>query len=378
MLQNLLSKIRRTIHSNPELAYKEHKTSRFVISQLRKWGIEAELIGGTGVLGFLKAKDAGQCIALRADMDALPIKTQIKKQYASKITGVMHACGHDANTAILLGCAYLLKNRSRLLKKNVKFIFQPAEETANGADSLIKLGVLDNPKVDVILGVHVNPGLKVGTVGLKKGVLMSAVDRFSIRIFGGGGHGAYPHLGRDSILAAAQFVTAVQAIVSRQIDPLDPVVISICRIMGGDRFNVLADRVEIEGTVRTLKESLRKSIPSKIKRVLRSIAGIYNLKTDFDYENLGRVLVNDEVVTNRLINIARKLKEIKKIDILKNPSMGGEDFAEYLEHVRGCFIYVGSKSGKSTGYPWHHPKFDIDEKALSVGAETLARMAVEY
>ncbi|MFH1282602.1 MAG: M20 family metallopeptidase [bacterium] len=374
----MLIQMRRKIHSYPEIGYNEFKTSQFVLEHLRNWGIKARKVGNTGVVALLKAGNSKRCIGLRADLDALPICTQLKKPYASKTDGVMHACGHDANIAIVMGAAFLLKKELPKLRSNVKFIFQPAEETANGARMMIKNNVLKDPKVDVMFGVHVNPELKVGSVGIKKGRLMAAVDRFKIEFYGGGGHGAYPHLGKDTLLAASECITLINHIVSRQIDPLEPVVISVCKIAGGDSFNVLADRVEIEGTVRTFDYSLQKVISEKIRRIIKSIGNIYRLKTNFEYDFLGRVLVNNESVAGRVMNIANKMKDDIKVKVLSKPSMGGEDFAEYLESVKGCFLYMGSGSHKSTRYPWHHPKFDIDEKTLHIGANFLKNLILQY
>jgi amidohydrolase len=377
-LKNKLISIRREIHKNPELSGKEFKTTAFIEKQLKKAGIQTLRITKTGVLGIIKGTKASskKCIALRADIDALPVCEKTGMVYASKNSGVMHACGHDGNSTIVLGAALLLKKQSNDFAGTVKLIFQPSEEDGNGADSLIKKGVLLNPKVDAIVGVHVNPWLSCGTIGFKYGEMMAAVDKFKLEIIGNSGHGAYPHLGVDAVVIASQVVSAVQNIVSREIDPTEPVVITIGKIEGGTRYNVLCGNVTMEGTVRTLDEKLHKKMAGMIERKIKNIVKAYGADYKFDYEIVGYPLKNTGKILDLCKRTAVKLYGTAKIKMLAKPSMGGEDFSEYLRHVPGCFIYMGSSKKRS--YSWHHEKFDIDENILPIGANLLSGIARDY
>ena len=384
MKENLSAKLisfRRQIHSNPELGGREFATTALIKKTLERSGIKTRRLTPTGITGMIrgagKTSSAGtKTIALRADIDALPICENTGKSYASKRNGVMHACGHDANTAIVLGAAMELAERKDEFSGRVKLIFQPKEETADGAVSMIKAGVLKNPDVDAIVGIHVNPWLKPGTIGLKEGPMMAAVDRFEIEVIGVGGHGAYPHLGKDAIVISAYIITALQSIVSREIDPVKPAVLTIGTIEGGERFNIVCGSVKMVGTVRTLEQGLRnkikKTMENRIRHIARSFGASYKLK----YESLDGPLVNSGRVLRTLKKTASGLFGRRKVKMLSEPSMGGEDFSEYLKHVPGCFVYLGT--GLKKPYPWHHEKFDVDEKALSVGARFLSQAAIDY
>jgi len=380
-LNSELIKIRRTIHQYPELGCKEYRTSEFIRKVLDRYNICNKSVNKTGVVGILKGKlghnneTEQHCIALRADIDALPVDEQNNKPYKSKYRNIMHACGHDANTTIVLGAAILLSRISEQFNGTVKFIFQPNEESADGAQGMIKSGVLKKPDVTAIVGIHVNSQLSTGIVGIKYGEMMSAVDKFEVDVFGGGGHAAYPHQGKDTILCVTEIINSIHTIVSRKIDPVEPVVISITTINGGTRFNILAEKVNFTGTVRTLNERMHKFIPKIMFRTINDITKRHNLKFNFKYDILGYPLINVRSILDICVSAAKKVSKIK---ILDKPSMGGEDFAEYLRYVPGCFIYIGSRKDNNTGYPWHHPKFDIDETVLLKGAEVLKEIVLEY
>ncbi len=375
--------IRRKIHQYPELGNEEFRTAKLIEQTLRQVRIKTKRLSKTGVVGLLNHQlsttDSQYCIAFRADIDALPLQEKSGKVYASKIKGVMHACGHDANTAIVLGAALLLTEKKKELSGKIKFIFQPNEESAGGAWELIQTGVLDNPKVEVIIGIHVNPYLPTGKVGVRYGKMFAAVDRFNLKIIGEGGHGAAPHEGKDAIAIAGQTIQALQNIVSRQIDPVEPVVITVGTIHGGERFNILPQEVEMSGTVRTLDEKIHKRIPRLIEKTVASICSAWGAKYKLDYEVIGYPLINSENLVKFCERVARNTFGKKNVVRVEKPSMGGEDFAEYLRYQPGCFLYLGTKGKNiSTTYPWHHPKFDIDEEALFRGAKFLASLALNY
>lgn len=379
-LRKKLSHIRRKLHMNPELGNHEYRTALLIEEELKSLSVKVKRFGPTGVVGLLQplTGPGEKCFAIRADMDALPIQTQVRKPYASKIKNCMHACGHDGNMAIVLGAAQILAERVRELHGTVKLIFQPNEESAGGALNLIKMGVLKNPAVDAIVGVHVNSQLPTGTIGLKRGRMMASVDRFIVEVIGEGGHGAYPHEGKDAITIAMHVIQAIQTFVTRCIDTTEPVVITVGKIQGGERFNILAERVRLEGTVRCLSKRMHKEIQKRLKRLVHDQIRAWGGDYVWTYEVLGETLINDD----KMIQYANKIGSIfpgkGKVKYLEKPSMGGEDFAEYLNRTPGCFIYIGTCKNKKTSYAWHHPKFDIDENALPVGSGLLAEMAIEF
>ncbi|MFH1379462.1 MAG: M20 family metallopeptidase [bacterium] len=379
-LHHKLKAIRRELHMNPELGNHEYKTARLIERELKNLSIKTKRIGKTGVVGILHSPFglAGKCFALRADMDALPIQTQIKKSYASRVKNCMHACGHDGNMSIVLGAARVLAEMKDAWFGSVKFIFQPNEESAGGALHLIKEGVLTNPAVDAVIGVHVNSQLPSGCIGLKRGRMMASVDQFIIEIIGEGGHGAYPHAGKDAITIAMHVIQAIQTFVSRCVDTTDPVVITVGKISGGERFNILAERVRLEGTVRCLSKGAHAEIPKRLNKLIAGQVRAWGGTYTWRYDVLGETLVNNDDMIRQAYNAGSVYPGRFKIMYLDKPSMGGEDFAEYLRIVPGCFIYVGTKKNKESSYAWHHPKFDIDEEALPVGSRFLAEMARRF
>lgn len=378
-----LTLIRRKIHKNPELGNCEYKTAALVEKILKELRIPFKRISKTGVIGILKQLSApssqrSKCIALRADMDALPLTEKNKKSYRSQNPGVMHACGHDAHVAMLLGAAMLLVQKKKF-NGTVKFLFQPNEEGAKGATSLISAGAMSNPHVDAVFGLHVNPRLPLGTIGLKEGPLMAAVDKFSVEVIGEGGHAAYPHEGKDAIPIACEIVQSLQMIVSRKIDPLEAAVVTVGTIDGGTRFNILADQVTLTGTVRTLSPQLHDELPKLIRQTIRGICFAHNVKYALNYDRIGSVLSNSKPMVELAKNVAVNLFGKEMVREVKTASMGGEDFAEYLKMATGCFIYIGT-GGKSikNQIPWHHPQFDLDERVLPVGASLLAGLTEKF
>ena len=372
--------IRRHIHSNPELGGKEFATTAYIMQILEDAGIKTKKITKTGIVGevYGAARSSGKVktIAVRADIDALPILEKTGKPYSSKNKGVMHACGHDGNASMAVGAALLLAGRRAKFSGCVKFIFQPEEETSDGAKSMIRAGALKTPVVDAIVGVHVNPWLASGVIGLKSGAMMAAVDKFEIEVLGDGGHGAYPHLGKDAVVIAGQLVTALQTIISRETDPVEPAVLTIGTINGGERFNIICDRVKLVGTVRTLNDKTRNKIKKLMTERIRFITKSFGAAYSFKYESLGNALVNSPKTLELCRKTAAGLFGSSKLKMLDKPSMGGEDFSEYLKFVPGCFVYVGT--GIKNAFPWHHEKFDLDEKALIKGSMFLSETAINY
>jgi amidohydrolase len=310
-------------------------------------------------------------------MDALPIQEKTGKPYASKRPGIMHACGHDANSTMVLGAALLLQQRRQEFSGTVKVLFQPNEESSGGARSMISAGVMTKPDVDAIAGIHVSPWLPSGVLGLKPNEMMAAVDRFTIEIIGDGGHGAYPHLTKDAIVIAAQVVNTLQTVVSRECDPVDSVVVTIGAIKGGEEYNIICDRVTMVGTVRTLNDEVRGAVRRQIEQKIKGVTAAYGAGYTLQYEELGNALRNSADMLELCRQSGERVLGVANVRLLERPSMGGEDFAEYLQRVPGCFMYIGSSTGKRP-FPWHHEQFDIDENALHQGAELLADIAKSY
>ncbi|OUM99616.1 MAG: amidohydrolase [Paenibacillaceae bacterium ZCTH02-B3] len=369
---------RRDFHRHPELGYEEHRTSAKVADHLRGLGLEVRTgVGRTGVVGLLRGERDGPTILLRADMDALPIPEADKGiDYMSEIEGKAHLCGHDAHTSMLMGAAQILRERG-VKRGNVKFMFQPAEEGLAGARAMIEDGVLDNPRVDAAVALHVSPVHPTGRVAVIRGAGWAAADRVIIRIIGRGGHAAAPHQTVDAVAVAAQVITALQQIVSRQTDPLDAAIVTIGRIAGGHAFNAIAPEVLLEGTVRTLVPETQRRIRAAIEAVVQGVTASFGASYEYEYEEGYPVLVNSDEM-NELVKQA--------CDATLGPgrweygrtSMGGEDFAFVAQRVPSAMFRLGTRNGEKTAYPLHHPMFNLDEDALPIGAALLASMAVHY
>ena len=376
--------LRRQFHMQPELGMQEHETAAEVARQLGEYGLEVTTgVGGTGVVGLLRGATPGRTVALRADMDALPIQEETQTEYTSRVPGKMHACGHDAHTANLVGTARLLSELTRdgkQLKGNVKFLFQPAEEGPGGAEPMIQDGALSDPDVDAILGLHVNTDLDVGQIAVKEGVSSASTDSAVITIIGKGGHGAHPDQAVDSVVVAAHVVTALQTIASREVGPTDSVVITVGTIHGGFRNNVIAPKVTMEATVRSLSPEVRESLHERIERVVRGVTGAMQADYEIEYRYGYPSVVNDSEMVKLVDEAGAKILGDDRVIHLSSPSMGGEDFAYFASEVPGCFFRLGVRnSEKGLGvFPGHNPKFDIDESALKYGMAVMTRAALDY
>lgn len=372
-----LVEMRRHMHMYPEIGLNEIETSKYISSLLTKMGIEIVDLGlKTGVVGLIEGEKPGPTIALRADIDALPIEEDTNLEYRSRHDGIMHACGHDVHTTCLLGAAKLLLTHRRNLCGNVKLLFQPAEETDEGAKYLIKMGALEDVKV--IFGLHNAPEIPVGQVGLISGPLMAATDRFVLKIKGVAGHGAQPQTTKDPIVATAAIIQALQTIVSRNVSPLESVVISCGSIHGGDAYNVIPEKVEIMGTIRTFNPMLRESMKEKIETLAFQIASGYGTSTEMEYYKDLPALINPEELTVFCRESAKEVFGEQNV-ICPTPSMGSEDFAIYQQHVPGVFMFLGV-GNKEMGIdkPWHNPQFMVDERGLLFGTALLAQLALDY
>jgi len=371
-LKDSIISTRRDIHMHPELAYNEHRTAALVAERLTHLGMEVETdIGETGVTGLLRGTQDGPIIALRADMDALPIQETSDIPYKSVINGAMHACGHDGHIAMLLGAAQVLSYKSFGIG-GVKFIFQPAEEGEGGARKMIEDGVLNN--VDEIYGIHLWNYQKYGTVGLKPGPVLASADIFDLEIIGKGGHGATPHGTRDPIIAAAHLITAFQTIVSRNTDPLDSAVVTVGTINGGDNFNIISDKVKITGTTRAYSESIRLMIKDRMAEIISGIENMFAVQIRFHYEDGYPPTINDPVAVENV----RRSAEIIVPGNVEEPylTMGGEDFSYYGHHVPACFFFLGSApvDRELLSIPHHCSHFDIEEKSLLIGASIFVQL----
>jgi amidohydrolase len=368
---------RRYFHENPEPALKEFKTAKKVEETLKSFGIETRMMaGGIAVRGFLKGGNPGKTIALRADIDALPMAEETQLPFQSKNPGVFHACGHDAHTAMLLGAAQILTGMRSELSGNVVFIFQPAEETGEGAQKMVAEGVLE--KVDAVFGVHVVAAFPSGTLHYKSGPLMAAGDFFDVKISGKGGHGGMPQAAIDPITIASQAIAAVQTIVSREIDPLESAVVSICKIQAGSAYNIIPDFATFGGTLRSHSPELREYLPKRMEEVIKGVVAAMRGSYEFTLHKRFPATANDEKMTSFVAQIAREIMGPDKIFPMK-PLMGSEDFSYYLEKVPGAFVFLGgANKGKGIVYPQHHPKFDLDEDTLPFGTALHVAVARDY
>lgn len=367
--------LRRQIHSQPELAFREEKTAALVVGELADCGLETQIgIAGTGVTGLLAGRSR-RTLAIRADMDALPIQEETGVPYASTNAGVAHACGHDGHVAIALGAAMVLA-RLAPLPGAVKFIFQPAEEGPGGARPMIEQGVLREPAVEAVLGFHLTNSLGLGQIGVSYGQTCAATDEIRILVGGRGGHGAHPQQTVDAIVVAAQVITALQTIVSRQVSPLEAVVVTIGTIRGGSANNIIADKVELWGTVRTLAETVRTALPEKIERLIAGTTAAYGASYRFIYSQGYPVLVSDTALSGLLETSAAAVAGRENVVRLP-PSMGGEDFAYFAAALPSTFFRIGSSS-PHFHFPAHHPQFDFDEEAIGVGVKVLVQAVLDY
>lgn len=358
---------RQDIHANPELGFKENRTSDLVAQLLTSFGLEVHRgLGQTGVIGVLKGSSGNNAIGLRADMDALPILEENTFEYKSRDDGVMHACGHDGHTAMLLGAAkYLAETKN--FSGTVFFIFQPAEEGLGGASAMIKDGLFEKFPVDGVYGLHNWPGLKVGEFAVRPGPMMAACDEFEITVTGEGAHGAMPHLGIDPVVCAADIVSSLQTIVSRVSDPLEAAVVSVTKIHGGDAFNVIPKQVDLAGTVRSFKDSVQQNVESGILRIAKNVASAHRCTANITYTHQFPATVNHETETLLATKAATELVGKDRIHHNLPPCMGSEDFSYMLNKRPGSYIWMGN-SGDPGGCFLHNPKYDFNDESLVWGA----------
>ena len=374
-----LIEIRRHIHSHPELSGEEYQTAAFVAGVLSSNGIHVEEnVGKTGVIGELEGTGSDKGIlAIRTDMDALPIQELAPLDYASRNQGIMHACGHDVHTTVGLGTAMILSKFSQEISGKIRFIFQPAEEIAQGASWMVADGAMDN--VDDILGVHVFPSIPAGSVGVRYGALTAAADDLEIIINGESGHGARPHEAVDAIWIAAQVITALQQAISRTQNPLRPVVLSIGKISGGRAPNIIADSVRLLGTVRSLHPESHAELPTWIENIVKQVCDTYGAKYQVNYRQGVPSVQNDSTLTQILQSSAEEAWGGDRVQILPEPSLGAEDFSVYLDKAPGSMFRLGvGFKDRNINHPLHHPKFEVDECAIITGVVTLAYAAYKY
>jgi amidohydrolase len=373
-----LIEIRRHLHAHPELSGKEHQTSAYIAGVLSSCGLNVkEAVGKTGVVGELVGKGSDRRIlAIRTDMDALPIQEHLDLDFASANPGIMHACGHDVHATLGMGTAMVLSQLSSSLPGNVRFLFQPAEEIALGAKWMVQDGVMKD--VDAIYGVHVFPSIPARCVGIRYGALTSAADELEIIIQGESGHGARPHQAIDAIWIAAQVITSLQQAISRTQNPLHPIVLSLGQIEGGRAPNIIADRVTMKGTVRSLHPESYNNLPQWIENIVQGVCQIYGAKYQVDYRRGVPSVHNDNTLTQIIEAAAREAWGDESVQILPEPSLGAEDFSVYLDKVPGCMFRLGVGHDRKTNYPLHHPKFEVDENAILTGVVTMAYAVYKY
>ena len=371
---------RRTIHSHPEMAYEEEQTSILVQARLRELGLPFRSgLAKTGVVAEIKGElGDGPCVLLRADMDALPIEEKSGVAFASEVPGVMHACGHDAHTAMLLGAAQLLLDRRSKFAGTVKLMFQPAEEGGAGAARMIEDGVLAQPKVDAAFMLHVRPELDAGQVSVGAGPILAGADAFTITVEGRGAHAARPHQSIDPVVVGAQIVLAVQTLVSREVDPTVPAVVTLGSFNAGNRSNVIADRAVLKGTIRAFDDELFTRLETRLREVVAGVAGALRAKARIEFEMRYPPSVCDAAMAEQLGDTVRSLLGPEAV-FTSEPQMGAEDFAFVLQKVPGAMLWLGVKKPE-----WQEPKplhtaiFDIDESALPIGSSALAGVALDY
>jgi amidohydrolase len=366
--------LRREIHRHPELGFEEHQTSALVERELDELGIEHRRVAQTGVVGIIRGALPGKTAGLRADMDALPIDEDSGEACTSEVPGKMHACGHDAHTAMLLGAARELSARRATLHGNVVLLFQPAEEGPGGAEPMIAAGVLDDPHVDAVTMLHVDPRLPTGTVGITPGPVNAAADELHLTIRGSGGHGGYPHKAIDAIPATAAVVLALQTIASRETDPLASIVVTIGTINGGYRNNVIADRVQMTGTIRTYDPQIRNGVEAKIRRIVDGVAAGYGCTAEIEIVYGYPPVVNDPALAAAFTDYVRE-RNGTPVEVLP-PTMGAEDFAYFAERVPSVVGRLGIyNEARGSVHSGHSPQFRLDEDAIPTGIATLVAFA---
>jgi amidohydrolase len=376
--------LRRDFHLHPELGYREIRTAGIVAKELEALNIEVTKgVGRTGVVGLLEGGQPGPTLLIRFDMDALPILEDTGAEYASRNNGVMHACGHDGHTAIGLTVAKILHAQRDQLKGTVKFVFQPAEEglcgeDVGGAQMMMRDGVLENPKPDMALSLHLWNEKPLGWLNVAGGPIMSGAEQFSIKITGRGGHGAAPHATVDPILASAHILTALQSIVARNVAPLETAVVSVTAIHGGEAFNVIPQEVEMRGTLRTFDLLVRARVLARFNEIVSGVANSLGCAAQVEVKRVTPALINNAAIAAKVQETARRVLPESDLNTLPYLTMGSEDMAFMLEKVDGCYFFIGSNNtARHLDYGHHHPKFDFDEQALVRGAALMAAAVVD-
>lgn len=379
-LEEELIALRRDFHMHPELGYEEIRTSKIVFDYLTELGLEVKRVAKTGVVGLLKGDKPGKTVMLRADMDALPQNEKTDLAFASVNEGIMHACGHDGHTSMLMVAAKILSKHKDKLNGNVKFVFQPNEEEA-GALDMINDGVLEEPRVDAAFGIHLWTPLKSGEVGLAEGPVMSAMEEFKLEIIGKSGHTGSPHTAIDPIIASTNVIQSLQAIQTREINPLSPITIMVGKIVGGSGSNIIADKVEIGGTIRFLfedEEREKKVLLEKFERVIKGISEAMNVDYKLEFIPSNSSLLNDGKMVAYIREASIATFGVDD-NFVEYRCMAGEDFSEFSQRVPSVFYFLGvGNHKKHTEYPHHHEKFDIDEDILKYGVEMHVRSAIDY
>ncbi len=374
--------LRHELHAHPETAYTEEWTSAKVAEHLRAvpgLALQNNLAGGTGLLATLNADKAGPCVLLRADMDALPIEELNELPYKSQIAGKMHACGHDGHTSVLLGAARVLSRYAEQLPGKVKFCFQPAEEAGAGGEKMIADGILDNPKVDAAFALHGWPDVAVGSIISVTGPILAASAPFDVELSAKGGHAAYPHRTGDVVVAAAQFITNLQAVRARFVDPLDPVVISVCMVEAGHAHNVLPSCCRIKGTIRALSQHAHASAKQLVARFLQNTATSFDIKADIKFGDGYPVLVNEGKCAELVADVGRRVLGAENVKTHYPPSMGGEDFAFYAQKVPAAMFRLGLQPVGAFDFPGlHNPRFNFNDDAIPTGIQMFCGIAYEY
>jgi len=376
-----LIEIRRHIHAHPELSGQEYQTAAYVSGVMSSYGFHVqEMVGKTGVVAELPGTNAERVLAIRTDMDALPIVERTDLSFVSKNRGMMHACGHDVHTTVGLGTAMILAQLGTDLgvtfPGSLRFLFQPAEETAQGAKWMVEDGVMQD--VEAVLGVHVYPTILAGKIGLRQGALTSAADDLEIKIFGESGHGARPHEATDAIWIAAQVITALQQGISRTLNPLHPVVVTIGKISGGRASNVIADHVEMQGTVRSLHPDVHAQLPNWIESIVAGVCKTYGATYEMNYQRRVSSVMNETRLTHLVADCAKAALGASQVEWIDEPSLGAEDFAIYTDQAPGMMFRLGVGFTDRPNYPLHHPRFDVDETAIKSGVITMALSACQY
>jgi len=370
---------RRYIHQHPELGFEEHQTAAYIASALTELGLEVTTgVAQTGVVAVLHGNaGSGKVVALRADLDALPVTELGDTPYKSQNPGVMHACGHDSHMAVVLGAAAVLAKLKDKIPGSVKFIFQPAEEGPGGAEPMIEAGVLQNPSVDYVLGGHAWPDVAVGKIEVQPGPMMAASNSWKMLITGRGGHGAEPHRCIDAIAIAAQVVVSLQQVISRTNDPQEPSVLSVGMFHAGTRANIISETAELSGTIRTFSDANRMRIRKLIDEIAAGICAPYGASYEIEFADSFGATINDDALTAKVIRSAEKVLGEAMVSTKMKPSMAAEDFACYAREVPSCYLRIGINDGTRGIYPLHHNCFDLAEEALATGAMVMVQATVD-